>query len=60
MDRRSEAEHRESFLQTNASLAIEAMVMTAEDLALQECVIRDELPHADYPKRVSSVSRRLC
>jgi hypothetical protein len=36
---------RESFRQVNASCAIEGMVMTAEDLALQERVIQGELTH---------------
>jgi hypothetical protein len=45
MNRRTEAERRESFRRVNASCAIEGMVMTREDLALQERVIRDEITH---------------
>jgi hypothetical protein len=46
MDRRSEAQRRESFPQMNESCAIEGMVMTGEDLALQERVIRGALTRA--------------
>ena len=39
MDKRTEAQRRESFRQVNVSCAVEDRVMTVEDLALQERVI---------------------
>ena len=45
MDKRTEAQRRESFRQVNASCAIEDRVMTVEDLALQECVICGQITH---------------
>jgi hypothetical protein len=39
MDKRTEAQRRESFRQVNTSCAVEDRVMTAEDLALQKRVI---------------------
>jgi hypothetical protein len=45
MDKRTEAQRRESFRQVNASCAIEDRVMTAEDLALQERVICGPIMH---------------
>jgi hypothetical protein len=38
MDKRTEAQRRESFRKVNASCAVEDRVMTAEDLALQALV----------------------
>ena len=38
MDKRTEAQRRESLRQVNASCAVEDRVMTAEDLALQALV----------------------
>lgn len=47
MDKRTEAQRRESFRQVNASCAIEERVMTAEDLALQERVICGPITHEE-------------
>ena len=47
MDRRSEAERRESFRQINANISIEGVVMDASDVHLQSRVIRGELTHEE-------------
>jgi hypothetical protein len=45
MDKRTEAQRRESFRQVNASCAVEDRVMTTEDLALQERVMCGPITH---------------
>lgn len=55
---KQEAERRENFRQVNASLALDGLTMSAEDLALQERVICGEITFEQMHEEIQKLVYR--